>query len=66
MVLISYSLGADVLPFMAVRLPDYIRHRINPITLPAPGRKTAFGFDLNERIGGSKQTDQFPMQPEVD
>jgi type IV secretory pathway VirJ component len=64
-VLIGYSLGADVLPLMAARLPADIRRRVAVIALLAPGRQTAFEFHLSDWIGGS-QGAEYPTGPEVD
>ncbi|MDA8139641.1 MAG: hypothetical protein M0036_13405 [Desulfobacteraceae bacterium] len=65
-VLVGYSLGADVLPFMAARLPDNLRGRIALIALLAPSRQTAFEFHLRDWIGGSDPSDQYPILPEVE
>lgn len=65
-VLIGYSLGADVLPFMAARLPADIRRRVGLIALLAPGRQTAFEFHLSDWIGGSPEAGLYPIRPEVD
>jgi type IV secretory pathway VirJ component len=64
-VLIGYSLGADVLPFMAARLPADIRRRVAAIALLAPGRQTAFEFHLSDWVGGSQGV-EYPTGPEVD
>ncbi len=63
--LIGYSLGADVLPFMAARLPSDLRQRISRIALLAPSRQTAFEFHLSDWIGGG-QARQYPVRPEID
>lgn len=65
-VLIGYSLGADVLPFMAARLPEALRKRVELITLLAPSRRTAFEFHLSDWIGGADPSDQYPVLPEVE
>jgi type IV secretory pathway VirJ component len=63
--LIGYSLGADVLPFMVARLPADIRQRIALIALLAPSRQTAFEFHLSDWIGGSAGKEQYATGPEV-
>jgi len=63
--LIGYSLGADVLPFMAARLPSDLRQRISRIALLAPSRQTAFEFHLSDWIGGG-QARQYPVHPEIE
>lgn len=64
-ILIGYSLGADVLPFMTSRLPEEIRRRVDLIALLAPGKRTAFEFHVTDWIGGSHGAEQYPTAPEV-
>jgi type IV secretory pathway VirJ component len=64
-VLIGYSLGADVLPFMAARLPAELRSRIRLVALLGPSRETAFEFHLSDWMGGSGRARQYPVAPEV-
>jgi type IV secretory pathway VirJ component len=64
-VLIGYSLGADVLPFMAARLPADLRARVTLIALLAPGRETAFEFHLSDWMGAGSQATQYPLLPEI-
>jgi len=63
--LIGYSLGADVLPFMAARLSSDLREHISQMALLAPGRQTAFEFHLSDWVGGG-QARQYPIRPEID
>ncbi len=42
MVLIGFSFGADVLPFLINRLPPEVRADVSLVTLLAPERATAF------------------------
>jgi len=63
--LIGYSRGADVLPFMASRLPPELRARVALIALLGPARSVEFEFHLSDWIGGSSQTDALPTGPEV-
>lgn len=65
-VLIGYSLGADVLPFMADRLPAELRAKIRLLALLAPGRRTAFEFHLSDWIGSGQAGLQYPIGPEVE
>lgn len=62
--LIGYSLGADVLPFLAARLPADLKPMIANITLIAPSSSVAFEFHLSNWTGGS-QADAKPTLPEV-
>ena len=63
--LIGYSLGADVLPFLAARLPAEMRSRIQLVALLGPSRETAFEFHLSDWMGGSSRAGQYPVAPEV-
>ena len=64
-VLIGYSLGADVLPFMAARLPEELRSRTALIALLGPSRETAFEFHLSDWLGTGGHAVQYPVLPEV-
>lgn len=62
--LIGYSLGADVLPFFASRLPPDLLAHVELVALLGPSRSTAFEFHLTDWIGGSA-ADSRPVLPEV-
>ncbi len=64
--LIGYSLGAEVLPFMANRLPSDLLHQVREIVLLGPGRKTEFKFHLTEWLGESGGGSAKPVLPEVE
>ena len=64
LLLVGYSLGADVLPFMANRLPADLLGRVRLIVLLGPGRKTSFQFHLTDWLPGSDGGD-LPVLPEV-
>ncbi|MEP7012384.1 MAG: AcvB/VirJ family lysyl-phosphatidylglycerol hydrolase [Acidobacteriota bacterium] len=65
--LIGYSYGADVLPFMASRLPADLSARIAGVALLAPSQETAFEFHVSNWLGGlaGGADDQHPVLPEV-
>ncbi|MFL5578005.1 MAG: AcvB/VirJ family lysyl-phosphatidylglycerol hydrolase [Gemmatimonadaceae bacterium] len=50
--LVGYSRGADVLPFMAARLPAELRGRVRLIALVAPASTASFEFHLVDWLGG--------------
>lgn len=62
--LIGYSLGADVLPFFANRLPPDLLGHVEVMALLGPSRSTAFEFHVTDWIGGSAG-DTHPVLPEV-
>jgi type IV secretory pathway VirJ component len=64
LLLVGYSLGADVLPFMANRLPPDLLSRIRLIALLGPSRTTSFEFHLTDWLGGSGGGDR-QVLPEV-
>ncbi len=65
-ILIGYSLGADVLPFMAARLPADLRAKIGLIALLGPSRETAFEFHLSDWMGVGSRARQYPLLPEIE
>jgi len=65
-ILIGYSLGADVLPFMANRLPKESLSRVSLIALLGPGRRADFEFHLTEWLGRPSEETTYPIRPEVE
>lgn len=65
-ILVGYSRGADVLPFMASRLPSDLARRVALIALLGPGARTSFEFHVSEWLGGSGGPGTLPVQPELE
>jgi len=63
-VLIGYSMGADVLPFMAARLPPALRDRVDLVALLGPEKMASFEFHVTQWLGGASSTDR-PVLPEI-
>ena len=63
-VLIGYSLGADIVPFAANRLNAESKSRMELIALLGPGRQVDFEFHLGYWLGSSSKT-ALPAKPEV-
>jgi type IV secretory pathway VirJ component len=63
-ILIGYSLGADVLPFMVNRLPEELAKRVELIALLGPETMASFEFHVTQWLGGGSKSDQ-PVLPEV-
>ena len=63
-VLIGYSRGADVMPFMASRLPGDLRARIDLVALLGPATSIAFSFHITDWFG-VKRRDAVPTVPEI-
>jgi type IV secretory pathway VirJ component len=63
-VLVGYSLGADVLPFMASRLPKELLAKTTLIALLGPGGKANFEFHLSDWLGDTDDKG-LPTLPEI-
>jgi type IV secretory pathway VirJ component len=64
-VLIGYSFGADVLPFVINRLPDDLRGGIRAVAFLGLGSTAEFEFRMTSWIGHSGAA-SFPVRPEVE
>ena len=53
--LIGYSLGADVMPFMAGRLSEDLKQQVAAVALLGPGKTAKFEFHLRDWLGGDSQ-----------
>jgi type IV secretory pathway VirJ component len=62
--LVGYSFGADVLPFLVNRLPAAVRSRIAGVTLLGPSDSASFEFHVSSWLGGGGDT-AHPTVPEV-
>jgi type IV secretory pathway VirJ component len=62
--LVGYSLGADVLPFMINRLPASARPAIAATALLSLGHKVDFEFHVSDWLG-SNSTQARPIAPEL-
>jgi type IV secretory pathway VirJ component len=65
-VLIGYSLGADVLPFLASRMAGNLKKTIALVALIGPGRTAEFEFHLTDWLGGGAKGKTYPLLPEVE
>ena len=63
-VLVGYSLGADVMPFMTSRLPEELKQQVTVVALLGPGKTVNFEFHLKEWLGGDDQ-EGLPIAPEL-
>jgi len=62
--IIGYSLGADVLPFMINRLPEDLQSKIQLIALLGPAKKAEFEFHLTDWVGSFGSAGE-PTVPEI-
>ena len=65
-ILIGYSLGADVLAFMVNRLPEELRSKIQIAVLLGPSHNVDFEFHLTNWIGGTQGKNALQVKPEVE
>jgi len=63
-VLVGYSRGADVLPFMTARLPEDLRGRVRLVALVGLSRRAGFEFHFADLFRGENRTDR-PTVPEI-
>jgi type IV secretory pathway VirJ component len=64
-ILIGYSLGADVLPFMVNRLAPEVIDRVSLVALLGPDDQVSFEFHVRDWFGRSSNSDALPVLPEV-
>jgi len=62
---IGYSFGADVLPFMVARLPPAVRGRIGLVALISPQRYADFEFHVTDWLPFGGHRTSHPVIPEV-
>jgi len=65
-ILIGYSLGADVLPFMAGGLPPEIRRNVVLITLLGPGEDAEFEFHVIDWLKQRPSKSAYPVLPAIE
>jgi type IV secretory pathway VirJ component len=65
-ILIGYSMGADVLPFMVTRLPPATRSRVGGVVLLGPSATAQFEFHLANWVGVTARAQSYPTRPEVE
>jgi type IV secretory pathway VirJ component len=63
--LIGYSRGADVLPFLANRLPEDLLARVGLVALIGPAHDVDFEFHLSDWLGGRSRDTALPVLPEI-
>ncbi len=65
-VVIGYSFGADVLPFMLNRIPGETLQKIKVITLLGPSSTADFQFHLTDWFASSIRSTSLPVGPEIE
>lgn len=64
-VLIGYSMGAEVLPLLTVRLPPDLQRHLTAVVLISPGRTASFEFHLRYFLGEEATRSDLPVLPEI-
>lgn len=65
--LVGYSMGADVLPVVARRLPENLRDRVNRMILMSPSYSVELRFRFIGWLGYSSPRDKgFPLLPDLE
>jgi type IV secretory pathway VirJ component len=65
LVLIGYSHGADILPFMVSRLPADLRSRIDLVALLGLEPRASFDFHVADIFSQVQRDDALPVLPEL-
>ncbi|HEV7590939.1 MAG TPA: AcvB/VirJ family lysyl-phosphatidylglycerol hydrolase [Longimicrobium sp.] len=65
-VLAGLSRGADLLPFVARRLPPDLRRRVELLALFSPARTTNFRFRWSDLFGQHDRPGDVPLLPELE
>ncbi|MCX5757593.1 MAG: cutinase family protein [Candidatus Hydrogenedentes bacterium] len=65
-VLMGYSLGADIIPFAAARLPEDLRARVAAIVMIGPSKETMFEFHTMDWVRTPSDRQMYPVQPEIE
>ena len=63
--LLGYSMGAEVLPFLVARLPTDLRAVVRLVTLLGPEKSANFEFHLAYWLGGGSGSSAQPVLPEA-
>lgn len=64
-VLVGYSRGADVMPFVVTRLPDTLQSSIQLVALLGPADNANFKFHFVDLIANKHRADDYPTVPEL-
>ncbi len=65
-ILVGYSFGADVLPFVANNFSEKTQKQIALIALLGMGKTAAFEFRLSSWMNADKNPDRLPLLPEIE
>ncbi|MEO7964667.1 MAG: AcvB/VirJ family lysyl-phosphatidylglycerol hydrolase [Gemmatimonadaceae bacterium] len=64
--LIGYSRGADIMPFIANRLPSALRERVDLIAMLSPASRASFKFHWRVLLFDTVRPTDLPVLPELE
>ena len=64
-IVVGYSRGADIGPFMISRLPSELRSRVALVALLGPGPMASFHYSLLDILQSHTRSGGLPVSPEV-
>lgn len=64
--LIGYSRGADIMPFIANRLPSALRARVSLIAMLSPASRASFKFHWRDLLFDTVRPTDLPVLPELE
>ena len=65
-VLMGYSIGAEIIPFVASRLPEDLRARVSAVVMISPSKETMFEFHTTDWVHTPSDRKMYPVQPEIE
>ncbi len=65
-VLMGYSLGAEIIPFVANRMPEDLSKLVAAVVMIAPSAETSFEFHLTDWVASGYSGKTYQVQPELD
>jgi type IV secretory pathway VirJ component len=65
-ILIGYSRGADMLPFMVTRLPAVLRERLDAVALIGLSKVASFQYQPTDLFADALRFNDYPVLPELE
>jgi len=66
LLLVGFSMGAEVLPFMINRLPESFRAKASAVALLSAGESADFEVHISDWVGFDDETNEAAIAPEVE
>jgi type IV secretory pathway VirJ component len=65
-ILLGYSLGGEIIPFVATRLQEDLRNRVAALVMIGPAKRTMFEFHPTDWIHTPSKQLRYFVQPEIE